>query len=130
MLGSPWRWWRCSLREFQEASQTLRTLPDEEVVRSQRALALGAQDTLSRETLERLRDSSGAQLAVLGSYLCLGNASSSALRLAVRVQDTSSGEVTAVWSEKGTVGELQGMASRAGTDLRAKLSEVPAPAAN
>jgi eukaryotic-like serine/threonine-protein kinase len=109
-------------REFQEASQTLRTLPSEEVGRAQRALVLGAQDTLPLETLERLRDSTGAQLAVLGSYLCLGNASASALRLAVRVQDTTSGEVIAVWGEKGTVGELQAMASRAGAELRATLS--------
>jgi len=91
------------------------------VGRAQRALVLGAQDTLPLETLERLRDSTGAQLAVLGSYLCLGNAAASALRLAVRVQDTSSGEVIAVWGEKGTVGELQAMASRAGAELRATL---------
>jgi eukaryotic-like serine/threonine-protein kinase len=109
-------------REFQDASQTLRTVPAEEVSRAQRALSLGAQDTLPKETLERLRDSTGAQLAVLGSYLGLGNASSSALRLAIRVQDTSSGEVVAGWSEKGTVGELQEMASRAGTELRAALT--------
>jgi len=97
-------------------------VPAEEVSRAQRALSLGAQDTLPKETLERLRDSTGAQLAVLGSYLGLGNASSSALRLAIRVQDTSSGEVVAGWSEKGTVGELQEMASRAGTELRAALT--------
>ncbi len=115
--------------EFQEASQTLRTLPGEEVARSQRALSLGAQDTLPRETLERLRDSTGAQLAVLGSYLCLGNAAASALRLAIRVQDTSSGEVIAAWAEKGTVGELQAMATRAGKELRASLGALPTPAA-
>jgi serine/threonine protein kinase len=113
-------------REFQDASQTLRTLPEEEVTRAQRALSLGAQDTLPKETLERLRDSTGAQLAVLGSYLGLGNTSSSALRLAIRVQDTSTGEVVAGWSEKGTVGDLQEMASRAGTELRATLG-APAP---
>jgi len=116
-------------REFQEASQTLRVLPAEEVTRAQRALSLGAQDTLPRETLERLRDSTGAQLVVLGSYLCMGNASSSALRLAIRVQDTSSGDVIAVWAEKGTVGELQAMASRAGTELRAILTVPATPAA-
>jgi serine/threonine protein kinase len=117
-------------REFQEASQTLRTLPGEEVARAQRALALGAQDTLSREVLERLRDSTGAQLVVLGSYLCMGNGASSALRLVVRVQDTSSGDVVSVWSEKGTVGELQAMASRAGAELRAGLTAPPAPPAS
>lgn len=115
-------------REFQDASQTLRTLPGEEVARAQRALSLGAQDTLPRETLERLRDSTGAQLAVLGSYLGLGNAASSALRLAIRVQDTSTGDVIAGWSEKGTVGELQEMASRAGTELRASLGAPSTPA--
>jgi eukaryotic-like serine/threonine-protein kinase len=109
-------------RELQEANQTVRTLPSEEVTRAQRALALGAQDTLPREVLERLRDSTGAQLAVLGSYLGLGNASSSALRLAVRIQDTSTGEVIVAWAGKGTVGELQEMVSRAGAELRAALT--------
>jgi len=113
-------------REFQEASQTLRTIPAEEVTRAQRALSLGAHDTLPREVLERLRDSTGAQLAVLGSYLCMGNASSSALKLVVRVQDTSTGDVAAVWSEKGTVGELQDLASRAGSELRSALAAAPA----
>src|SRR5271165_930954 len=114
-------------REFQEASQTLRTLPTEEVTRAQRALSLGAQDTLPRETLEHVRDLTGAQLAVLGSYLCLGNAASSPLRMAIRVQDTSSGEVIAVWAEKGTVGELQELVSRAGTQLRTSLTKPPPP---
>ncbi len=116
-------------REFQEASQTLRTLPAEEVARAQRALSLGAQDTLSSETLGHVRDLTGAQLTVLGSYLCLGNGLSSPLRLAVRVQDTSSGEVVAVWGEKGTVGELQEMVSRAGTRLRSSLSNPAQPTA-
>ena len=111
-------------REFHEASQTFRTLPDEEVTRAQRALAVGAQDTLPKETLERLRDSTGAQLAVLGSYLGLGNAASSALRLAIRVQDTTTGDVIAAWAGKGTVGELQDMVSRAGTELRASLAAI------
>jgi eukaryotic-like serine/threonine-protein kinase len=114
-------------RELQEASQTLRTIPSEEVARAQRALVLGAQDTLPREVLERLRDITGAQMAVLGSYLCMGNGAGSALRLAVRVQDTSSGEVVVAWSEKGTVAELQEMASRAGRELRAGLSVAPVP---
>ena len=115
-------------REFQEASQTLRTLPAEEVARAQRALSLGAQDTLPKETLGHVRDLTGAQLTCLGSYLCLGNASSSPVRLAVRVQDTSSGEVVAVWAEKGTVGELQELVSRAGAQLRSSLTASPEPA--
>ena len=113
-------------RELQEASQTLRTLPAEEVARAQRALSLGAQDTLPRERLEHVRDLTGAQLAVLGSYLCLGNAASSSLRMAFRVQDTSSGDVVAVWAEKGAVGDLQEMVSRAGRELRSSLTSAPA----
>ncbi len=115
-------------RELHEASATLRTLPAEEVTRAQRALSLGAHDTLPRETLEHVRDVTGAQLALLGSYLCLGNAPSSPLRLVIRVQDTSSGEVVAVWAEKGTVGELQELVSRAGPQLRSTLTASAGPA--
>jgi len=115
-------------RELHEASQTLRALPAEEVSRAQRALALGAHDTLPSEVLERLRDSTGAQLALLGSYLCLGPGASSSLRLALRVQDTSSGEVVVTFAAKGTVGELQEMASRAGAELRASLTAPAKPA--
>jgi serine/threonine protein kinase len=107
-------------REVSSASE-LRLVPAEEVFRAQRALNLAAQDSLPRESLEKLRDSAGARWVVLGSYLCVGPGSSSPLRVAVRVQDTESGKVVSNWTERGTVGELGAMAARAGAEVRRTL---------
>ena len=108
-------------KEISVASDVLRLVPAEEVFRAQRALNLGAQDSLPRESLEKLRDSAGARWVVLGSYLCVGPGASSPLRLAIRVQDTDSGQVVSNWSERGTVGELGAMAARAGAEMRKTL---------
>jgi eukaryotic-like serine/threonine-protein kinase len=111
-------------RELSQAASVLRLVPQEEVFRAQRALNLSAQDSLPRESLQKLRDSAGARWVVLGSYLCVGPGSSSPLRLAVRAQDAESGQVVCHWSDRGTVGELGAMASRAGAELRRVLAEA------
>jgi len=108
-------------RELSAASDALRLVPPEEVFRAQRALNLAAQDSLPRDSLEKLRDSAGARWVVLGSYLCVGPGSASPLRVAIRVQDTNSGQVVTNWTERGTVGELANMAARAGAELRKAL---------
>jgi eukaryotic-like serine/threonine-protein kinase len=108
-------------RELSLASDVLRPVPAEEVFRAQRALNLAAQDSLPRESLEKLRDAAGARWVVLGSYLCVGPGSASPLRVAIRVQDTESGRVVTNWTERSTVGELAGMATRAGAELRKTL---------
>ncbi len=115
-------------RELSGASE-LRLVPPEEVFRAQRALNLSAQDSLPRESLEKLRDSAGARWVVLGSYLCVGPGSASPLRLAVRVKDTESGQVVTNWSERGTVGELASMAARAGGEVRKTLLAAARPPA-
>jgi len=118
-------------REISSASDVLRIVPAEEVFRAQRSLNLGAQDSLPKESLAKLRDSAGARWVILGSYLCVGPGSASPLRMAVRVQDTDSGRVVTNWSERGTVGELAAMASRAGAEVRKTLlavgKEAPGP---
>jgi len=116
-------------RELSSASDVLRLVPAEEVFRAQRALNLAAQDSLPRESLEKLRDSAGARWIVLGSYLCVGPGSASPLRVAIRVQDTDSGRVVSNWSERGTVGELAAMASRAGAEVRKTLVAAGKPEA-
>jgi hypothetical protein len=49
--------------------------------------------------------------------------------MAVRVQDTDSGQVVTNWSERGTVGELAAMAARAGAEVRKTLLAVGKEAA-
>jgi hypothetical protein len=105
-------------RELAQAGDAIRIVAPEEVFRAQRALNLSAQDSLPRDSLEKLRDSSGSRWVVLGSYLCVGPGSSSPLKLAIRIQDTEGGKVVCNWSDRGTVGELGAMAGRAGAELR------------
>jgi len=114
-------------RELSTASDVLRLVPAEDVFRAQRALNLAAQDSLPRESLEKLRDSAGARWVVLGSYLCVGPGSASPLRMAIRVQDTDSGRVVTNWSDRGTVGELAAMAARAGAEVRKALIAASRP---
>src|SRR6185295_5553047 len=114
-------------RELSTASDVLRLVPAEDVFRAQRALNLAAQDSLPRESLEKLRDSAGARWVVLGSYLCVGPGSASPLRVAIRVQDTDSGRVVTNWSDRGTVGELAAMAARAGAEVRKALIAASRP---
>jgi hypothetical protein len=62
----------------------------------------------------------------------VGPGASSPLRVAIRVQDTDSGQVVSNWSERGTVGELGAIAARAGAEIRKTLVAAgkaePAPA--
>jgi TolB-like protein len=111
-------------RELSQSAAVLRLVPQEEVFRAQRALNLSAQDSLPRDSLQKLRDSAGARWVVLGSYLCVGPGSSSPLRLVVRAQDAESGRVVSHWSDRGTVGELAVMAARAGAELRRVLAQA------
>ena len=114
-------------RDLGQAGDGVRMVAPEEVFRAQRALNLSAQDSLPRDSLEKLRDASGARWVVLGSYLCVGPGSASPLKLAIRVQDTESGQVVRNWSERGTVGELATLAGRAGAELRAALLAAVRP---
>ena len=49
-------------------NEQLRIVSGEEVARIKQELALPAEDTLARDTLEKVRDSLGSDLIVLGSY--------------------------------------------------------------
>ncbi|HKD16869.1 MAG TPA: tetratricopeptide repeat protein [Thermoanaerobaculia bacterium] len=103
------------------AGETLRAIPSEDVARMRIDLSLPEADTLGRETLLKIREISGADLVLLGSYLDTGSDPAGALRLDLRLQDVSAGETIAVVSEKGTVADLDGLATRAGARLRGKL---------
>ena len=103
------------------AGQKLRTLPGEDIARASADLGLAAKQTLSRDTLSRLRDYLGSDYVVLGSYFDQGNASAGQIRIDLWLQDAKTGEMAATVSEKGSDRELDDLATRAGADLRRKL---------
>jgi eukaryotic-like serine/threonine-protein kinase len=103
------------------AGGKLRTFPGENIARATADLGLTGKQTLARDTLGHLREYLGSDYVVLGSYLDQGNTSESQIRIDLWLQDTKTGETTATVSEKGSAGELDDLATRAGVDLRRKL---------
>ncbi|HEY1249861.1 MAG TPA: tetratricopeptide repeat protein [Thermoanaerobaculia bacterium] len=109
------------------AGETLRAISSEDVARMKSDLSLEETDTLGRDSLARVRKNVGADIVLVGSYLVSSSAPPSgergapALRLDLRLQDTAAGETIAVVSEKGSASEVDGIATRAGEQLREKL---------
>jgi len=96
----------------------LRTVPGESVAQMKLSLALPDAESFSRQTLQRIRQNLGSDNVVMGSYLELGNG---LLRLDVRLQDAIAGETLTSVSERGSESEIDGLVSRVGAQLRAKL---------
>lgn len=103
------------------AGDQLRTIPAESVARMKIELSLPDVDTLSRDSLVRIRKNLGTDYVVAGSYAMLGNDSGGQLRLDLRLQDARSGETVVAVSESGTPSRLFGLVADAGEALRSKL---------
>jgi eukaryotic-like serine/threonine-protein kinase len=111
------------------AGGRLRLLPGESVARMKLELRLEEAETLGADTLRRIRRHLGADLVVLGSYLALDEADGAQIRLDLRVQETSSGEVVASLGRMTSEAELFDLVAQAGAELRERLGgAVLAPA--
>ena len=102
------------------AGGKLRTSSGENIARASADLRLTGKQTLARDTLEHVRKYLGSDYVVLGSYLDQG-ATEAQVRVDLWLQDTKTGETAATISEKGSEGDLDNLATRAGADLRRKL---------
>jgi tetratricopeptide (TPR) repeat protein/tRNA A-37 threonylcarbamoyl transferase component Bud32 len=103
------------------AGGALRLIPGESVTRVKQELGLGEADSLSAETLARLRQRLGADAVVSGSCLALGDKGARKLRLDLRLQDTQSGETLQPVVEEGPEQALLDLVARAGSKLRREL---------
>jgi DNA-binding winged helix-turn-helix (wHTH) protein/tetratricopeptide (TPR) repeat protein len=103
------------------AGEQVRTISAESVARMKMELALPDVDSLSRESLERIRKNLGTDFVVVGAYATMGGKSEGQIRLDLRLQDTRSGETADAISETGTESHLLDLVSRAGEHLRQKL---------
>ena len=103
------------------AGGQIRTVPGENVARTQRDLALPASDSFAQDTLDRIRQNLGADYVVLGSYFDVGKVSGGTIRLDLRLQDARTGELLASVSKAGTEADLPALASLAGADLRLRM---------
>ena len=107
------------------AGAHVRTIPGANVARMKADLALADTDSVGSATLARIRQHTGADVVLVGSYLALGNRPTERLRLDLRLQDVASGETVASIDETGTEAELFDLVSRAGRGLRQRLDVGP-----
>jgi DNA-binding winged helix-turn-helix (wHTH) protein/tetratricopeptide (TPR) repeat protein len=103
------------------AGEQVRMIPAENIARMKMELSLPDVDSLSRESLERIRKNLGTDFVVVGAYAMVGGKSDGEIRLDLRLQDTQSGEIADAISEKGTESHLLELVSRAGEHLRQRL---------
>lgn len=99
------------------SGDTLRVIPSEVVARMKSEMRLGDDEGYSAERLSQIRENLGSDLVVLGTFL----SESDVLRLDLRVQDASGGEVLSRISEKGKESDLISLVERVGSRLRSEL---------
>jgi serine/threonine protein kinase/tetratricopeptide (TPR) repeat protein/TolB-like protein len=99
------------------AGEKVRIVSSEDVARMKLELALPESDSLTRETLEKIRRNIGADLVVVGSYVVLPEGQ---LRVDMRLQDVTGGETLVNAADTGDVSHLFDLVSRAGGKLREK----------
>jgi len=106
------------------ADSALRMVSGEDVARAKRELPLSDEDSLAKETLERLHTNPGADVVVLGSYTPLPGKGERRIRLDVRIQDTEHGETIAERAFVGNEDNLFELVTQAGASLRDSLGST------
>jgi class 3 adenylate cyclase/tetratricopeptide (TPR) repeat protein len=99
----------------------LRTIPGENVQRAKIDLSLPDSESYAADTLSRLHTVLGADEVVVGSYLELPNEAGGEIRLDLHAQDCVAGDTICTVTETGAEGNLFGLVSKAGADLRQRL---------
>ena len=103
------------------ADSALRMVSGEDVARAKRELPLTDEDSLAKETLNRLHTNPGADVVVLGSYTPLPGKEERRIRLDVRLQETEHGETIAERAFVGNEDNLFEIVTQAGAALRQSL---------
>ena len=108
------------------AGTQLRMISGEDVAKSTADLALAAMPSYGKNTLAKLHGILKSDYVVAGSFVASGNEKSDSLRLDVRLQDATSGDVISSIAEAGTVGALSDVSAEVGAAVRRKLG-IPDP---
>jgi DNA-binding winged helix-turn-helix (wHTH) protein/tetratricopeptide (TPR) repeat protein/TolB-like protein len=103
------------------AGEKLRLIPGEDVARMKADMPLTDADSLSKDTLARIRRNLGTDLVVVGAYTDLADQAGRRMRLDLRLQDTVSGETILAVAETGTESNLFELVTQAGVQLRERL---------
>jgi len=102
------------------AGGKLRLIPGDNVARTKRGLRIPDTDSLSKPTLQALRNNLGADFIVIGSYLDTGD-DKRPVRYELRLQDAVFGKTIASMVETDNETALADLAAKFGADLRTKL---------
>jgi class 3 adenylate cyclase/tetratricopeptide (TPR) repeat protein len=103
------------------AGAQLRTISGEDIAKTTADLNVARMPSYGKSTLAKLRSILKSDYVVAGSYVAAGNQRSDAIRLDMRLQEASSGDIVTSFSEDGNIGTLAEMLQRAGAAMRAKL---------
>jgi DNA-binding winged helix-turn-helix (wHTH) protein/TolB-like protein len=108
------------------AGGEVHVIPEEDVARMKSDLGLPDTDSLSKDTLARVRQTLGADVVIVGSYTALATRDAGEqIRLDLRIQDAKLGETIAAVVETGTQADLFDLVSRSGARLREDLRLAP-----
>ena len=103
------------------AGEKLQLVPGEDISRMTRELHLPPSSSLGRETAVNVGRNLKADMLVLGSFTAMGNGRSRRVRVDVRMQDSTTGEIVAEVAETAPEEQLFELVARAGTRLREAL---------
>jgi DNA-binding winged helix-turn-helix (wHTH) protein/tetratricopeptide (TPR) repeat protein len=118
-------WLSIALREMLDtelsAGNQLRTVPGEQIARSEKESNLPYTDSLGKDSLLRLRASLNTDYVVLGSFAVVGSKGKDQVRLDLKLQDATSGDTITETGFTGSTAEVFDLVSKAGDALREKL---------
>jgi eukaryotic-like serine/threonine-protein kinase len=103
------------------AGAQLRTISGEDVAKTTADLNVARMPSYGKSTLAKLRGILKSDYVVAGSYVAAGNQKTDAIRLDMRLEDASTGDIVTSFSEDGNIGTLAETLKRAGAAMRAKL---------
>jgi DNA-binding winged helix-turn-helix (wHTH) protein/tetratricopeptide (TPR) repeat protein len=103
------------------AGEKLNLVPAEDVSRMKRELHLANSSNLARETAVIAAKNLKADMLVLGSFTAMGTGGNRRVRIDVRMQDSSNGEIVAEVAETAPEEQLFELVARAGLRLREAL---------
>lgn len=103
------------------AGSRVRMVSGEEIARARETLSLSHTEELSAENLRQIHDLLGTDLVVVGSYLALGEAADSKIRIDLRVLKAPGGDTVGSVAQVGTEENLFDLVSLAGRRLRRSL---------
>lgn len=108
------------------AGSGLRVISGEDVAKATADVALARMPSYGKDTLAKLRGILNSDYVVARSYVAAGNQKSDQIRLDLRLENASSGEIVSSFAEVGSIGTLPDLVKQSGDAFRAQL-KIQAP---